>query len=306
MAAGSAGARWVKCFRLTLFALAVLVFGLLAACLGLSNQYTNTVTEYDCPRAAIRPEEFGLTAYREASWTAADGVLLRGWYFPGANGATVILAEGTGARGGLLPEGAVLARHGYGLLSFDWRGCGESDSAMHTLGYHETWDMLAAVDFLLQQTDTERVGALGFSLGGAVLIRAAAQHPGIGAVVAMGNYHDLEAEIHGAGDEHPILSPVFETQIAWLFQRRTGVDFSSELEPIELVARISPRPLLLIYGAEEEALPPPSGRLLFETAGHPKELWVVPGLGHGGYAAAAPEGFERRLVSFFDAALLHR
>jgi fermentation-respiration switch protein FrsA (DUF1100 family) len=146
---------------------------------------------------------------------------------------------------------------------------------------------------------------LGFSLGGAAAIRAAALHQDIDAVVAMGNYHDLEAEIFGAGNEHPLLAAIFESQIAWLFQRRTGVDFEHDPEPVELIGQLSPRPILLIYGEQEEALPPASGRILYQAAGEPKELWILPNVGHGGYVNAEPEEFEQRIVRFFDSALLH-
>jgi predicted alpha/beta-fold hydrolase len=45
--------------------------------------------------------------------------------------------------------------------------------------------------------------------------------------------------------------------------------------------------------------------LLYQAAGEPKELWILPHGGHGGYLQAEPEEFERRVVSFFDTALLH-
>jgi len=277
---------------------------LLLFSLWLSHRYVQLFTRPGCPDWGLRPEQFGLNDYQEVSFSTSDNLTLRGWYIPGENDATIILLNGIGARGGMLPEGELLARHGYGLLLFDWRGCGASQESLHTLGYRETLDLLAAADFLAEQTRTKRIGALGFSLGGAVAIRGAAVHPGIGAVVAMGNYHDLEAEIYGAGDPNPWLSTLFEGQIAWLFQRETGVNFGRDPEPIELVGQISPRPLLLIYGEQEEALPPASGQLLFQAAGEPKELWLLPNVGHGGYLQAAPAEFEQRVVDFFDRSLL--
>jgi fermentation-respiration switch protein FrsA (DUF1100 family) len=44
-------------------------------------------------------------------------------------------------------------------------------------------------------------------------------------------------------------------------------------------------------------------RELFRAAAEPKELWIVPGAGHGGYGAAAGGEYERRLIAFFGAAL---
>lgn len=54
----------------------------------------------------------------------------------------------------------------------------------------------------------------------------------------MGNYHDLNAEIHGAGAEAPFLSTIIERQVAWLFQYKTGVDFDSEKGPEEFERRV--------------------------------------------------------------------
>ena len=294
-----------KFFRLAAVALVGLTVILLLANLALSHLYVKALTQSGCPDSQRQPEHFGLPEVDDVSFTTSDGVALSGWYLPGSNGATIILLGGKGTRGWMLPEGEILARHGYGLLLFDWRGCGNSQKSIHTLGYREALDVAAAADFLSEQADTSQIGALGFSMGGAAAIRGAALHPGIGAVVAMGNYHDLEAEIFGAGDEHPLLTFILEHQIAWLFQRQTGVDFAQEPEPIDLIQDLSPRPVLLIYGEDEEALPPASGLFLYQAAGEPKELWILPHVGHGGYLQAEPKEFERRVVSFFDTALLH-
>ncbi len=291
--------------RLTLFALFCTAGILFLASMGLSYIYLQALTRPGCPEDRQQPTDYGLTQFRSVEFSTADAVALSGWFVPSQNGATIILLGGRGTRSAMLPEAAMLARHGYGLLLFDWRGCGADQANLHTLGYQETLDVMAATDFLLSESNAEQLGVLGFSLGGAAAIRAAALHPGIAAVVAMGNYHDLEAEIRGAGDEHPVLSSVFENQITWLFQQQTGVSFAEESEPVELLARISPRPVLLIFGELEESLPPPSGHLLYQAAGEPRELWIIPRVGHGGYFQAEPAEFERRVTSFFNSALLH-
>ncbi|HVB97178.1 MAG TPA: dienelactone hydrolase family protein [Chloroflexota bacterium] len=43
---------------------------------------------------------------------------------------------------------------------------------------------------------------------------------------------------------------------------------------------ISPRPLLLVHGADDRVMPPECSRLIFERAREPKQLIVVPGAGH--------------------------
>jgi pimeloyl-ACP methyl ester carboxylesterase len=54
--------------------------------------------------------------------------------------------------------------------------------------------------------------------------------------------------------------------------------------------------VLLIYG-EAEAV---SGRAAeqFAAAGEPKQLWLVPGGGHGTNHAAAGEGYEEKVLEF--------
>jgi hypothetical protein len=77
---------------------------------------------------------------------------------------------------------------------------------------------------------------------------------------------------------------------------------SHDISPISVISRISPRPLLLIYGELEAQAARPQEQLA--QAGEPKEIWIVPGCWHGGYLDVAPEEWERRVVMFLDEALL--
>jgi len=71
----------------------------------------------------------------------------------------------------------------------------------------------------------------------------------------------------------------------------------------DLIPRISPRPLLLIYaghgGGGEELQPD-----YYRAASAPKTLWEIPEAGHVGGFDARPAEYERRVVRFFDHALL--
>jgi fermentation-respiration switch protein FrsA (DUF1100 family) len=74
----------------------------------------------------------------------------------------------------------------------------------------------------------------------------------------------------------------------------------------ELVRRISPRPLLFIYGERDQ----PNVRALtpsyYKAAREPKALWRVAGAGHTGGIDTQPREYERRVVAFFDHALLSK
>jgi fermentation-respiration switch protein FrsA (DUF1100 family) len=50
--------------------------------------------------------------------------------------------------------------------------------------------------------------------------------------------------------------------------------------PAEAAAQISPIPLLIVHGDKDHYFPPEHARQLYMAAGEPKELWLVPGMGH--------------------------
>jgi uncharacterized protein len=71
----------------------------------------------------------------------------------------------------------------------------------------------------------------------------------------------------------------------------------------DVAPRIAPRPLFLIYagrgGGGEELNPD-----YYRAAKQPKAIWKIPEAGHVGGLAARPVEYERRVIAFFDDALL--
>jgi hypothetical protein len=73
---------------------------------------------------------------------------------------------------------------------------------------------------------------------------------------------------------------------------------------VNRIGRIAPRSVLLIYadpglGSENTRQP-----LYFSAAGEPRAIWRVPGANHTGGIEARPLEYERRVIAFFDGALL--
>lgn len=267
------------------------------ATFGFAERYARAHTQPPCPGLFSSPDVYGLQ-YEEITLTARDGIHVEGWYIPSENGATIVAAPGfNGNRSHALHDFGFLAQSGYGLLVFDQRHCANS-GIPQTLGYDEAKDMLGAVDYL-QVEGVERIGAIGFSAGGVTTILAAAQEPAIEAVVEQGGYHNLEADILDPQVDLGLYDTILRRAIVGSFHRQTGIH-PGQSSPLNVVGDISPRPLLLIYG-EHEAL---SGELLYEAAGEPRDLWIVPGAGHGGYRAAAPDEYETRVLDFFNTHLL--
>jgi len=255
----------------------------------------NTLTPPRVPLGQT-PLDAGITEYEDVAFTASDGVTLHGWYIPSANGAAIVLAHGYAwNRLMLLPEARILAAQGYGVLLFDFRGHGESADALVTWGDHERRDFGAAVDFVAAQPGVERIGAIGFSMGAVTLAQVAALDGRLDAVVVEAAFPTLAGEI---SYRTRALGPL--SQIPSLRALRRSVVDVDDVEPIDDLCAISPRPLLLIYGELDTDVPPGTAQAMFDAACEPAELWIVEGAGHQNYTQVAPEEYTARLLNFFD------
>lgn len=94
----------------------------------------------------------------------------------------------------------MLVRHGCGILLFDRRGEGAGDGDGNFFGWGGAEDILAAVHFLHGRPDVDpaRIGEIGFSVGGELMLQAAAETSGLSAIVSEGaGTRSVAEEIHG-------------------------------------------------------------------------------------------------------------
>lgn len=271
-----------------------LITGWLAFIFGLAGMYSHELTYPGCPTAIN-----SRTGFQPVSLTMNDGVTLKGWWQAPQNGAVILLMGGSGANADTMLEDAdILIRHDYGILTLESRNCAGKPVSF---GYHESQDMLSMLAFAQSQPDVTWVGALGFSAGGAAALLATAEESQIRAVVAEGQYSNMLHEI--TNDRSKPLS--FQWQInqavlltLWL---QTGI-WPGQLSPLDDLARIQ-QPVYLIHGELEADNN--QAQLQYQAANLPKELWIVPGVSHGGYLQAFPREYEERLIQFFEEARLN-
>ena len=254
-------------------------------------------------RAYVPPDRLG-AAHENVSFTTSDGLRLRGWYIPSRNGAAVVDFPG---RLGTQVAARMLARHGYGVLLFDRRGEGRSEGAGNLLGWGGDKDIIAAVEWLKKRPDVDprRIGGIGFSVGGELMLEAAAKDPDLAAVVSDGAGARQLAE-----EKEALSGPNFWTMSpAFALMNGAVAVFSDTAPPAtltDLVPRIAPRPLLLIWapdgGNATEVLTPDYHRV----AGPNASLWAIPHAKHIKGIEAQPRAYDRRVVGFFDEALVGR
>jgi hypothetical protein len=248
---------------------------------------------------AVVPEANLGADFERVTLTTSDGLKLSGWYVPSRNRAAVIAFPG---RNGPQAQTRMLVRHGYGVLLFDRRGSGASEGDPHGFGWEGEKDIKAAIEFLKRRPDVDpgRIGGLGLSVGGELMLQAAAETEDLAAVVSEGAGSRSVGEVR----EMPGLGLPMQVVETMLTAGNT-VFTNSPPPPLmqDIIGRIAPRPVFIIWtrnGVDTEALNP----VYYEAAGAPKTLWEIPESKHVGGLQARPREYERRVVGFFDGALL--
>ncbi|WP_370324022.1 alpha/beta hydrolase [Euzebya sp.] len=238
---------------------------------------------------------------------AGDGVDLVAWYTPSRDGAAVLLRHGSGSassKASTTRHAAVLADHGYGVLAMDARGHGESGGTAMDLGWHGDDDVAAGVAWLVGQpdVDADRIAGVGLSMGGEELIGALPAVPGLRAVVAEGATGRTAADRRHLGFVGP-QALVDRIVSAVTFGTADLLTRASSPTPLaDAIAALDGRSVLVIAGAPEpEVL---TARHLHDLAPGDVEVWTVPAAGHIAALQVDPDGWERTVIGFLDAALV--
>ncbi len=213
-----------------------------------------------------------------------DGVPIEAVHLPGDRSTGFVVAHGftlNWQRPQVWRVVRQLSQHG-GVVAFDFRGHGRSGGTT-TLGDKEIYDVETVVQYV-RELGYEQVVVVGFSMGASIVLR----HAGlIGAV-------DAVVSVSGPGRWYYKGTPSMR-RVHWVVEHRAGRMLAKRfintrisqgrwdpvpLPPAEAAARIEATPVLIVHGDRDDYFPADHAEQLFEAARQPKELWIVPGMGH--------------------------
>jgi len=300
-----------KALKRLLIGFVILVFLLFLATAGISFFVGWSLSHPDREPVSETPEKYGL-AYTDVSFVSRDGETgLEGWLIPASGekkGKTIVFAHGY-SRNRLqsdVPGLAVargLSEAGYDLLLFDFRGSGESGGSFTSVGQYETGDLLGAIDWVRSTgTPGQPVGLIGFSMGAATALMAAAADPDVFAVVADSPFSNLKEYLEANLSYWSNLPNFpFTPMIMTLLPLALDIDPAS-VDPYNAVNAIYPRPILFIHNEEDKAIRYSESEKMQQRHPDRFELWNAGAGGHVGTYKTFPDEYIRRVTAFFDAA----
>jgi pimeloyl-ACP methyl ester carboxylesterase len=175
------------------------------------------------------------------------------------------------------------------VVTFSFRGHGRS-GGRSTVGDREVLDLAAAVAWA-RRLGHRRVVTVGFSMGGSVVLRHAAEPPA-------GTAPDAVVSVSSpARWYYRGTAPM--RRLHWLVTRPAGrvlgrYGFRTRIHPYDwdpvplsptgAAALIPPTPLLVVHGDRDGYFPLDHPHMLAAAAEGGAELWIEPGMGHAEHA----------------------
>lgn len=270
------------------------------------------------------PEKMGMI-YKDLDVVTPDGLRIKTWFFPAqkqpseaeldsawANPVkkayrlidnkkrpTVIIC--TGDAGNMSYQQLVFAQaftdKGYNVVTFDWRGFGESSEWPMNTDYLVYTELLTDYDAVIKQVlqqeevDTSKMAVFGWSTGAYLSMAASSKYNNIKSFIAIGIMTTFDEIV-------PVLRKVPKKAKQNLI---VPSDYPKELQPLNLAPTYK-KSTFLIVGELDDRTPVWMSERIFERLPGKKELWILEGAEHGG-----PKGptrdfalLNRRIIDFLD------
>ena len=209
--------------------------------------------------------------YEDIYIDSADRLQLHGWriHSEKKRAGTILFFHGNGDNVSTqLPNTFWLAKEGYDLYVFDYRGYGlsQGEAELDTV----ISDMELMISYVAREIpDNEKMIVMGHSLGGAMAIYSvahSAHRDSIEALItiaAFSDYHDVTQDV------------LAKSWLFWLFQWPLSFTVDNSYRPLDAIGLISPIPVLIIHSKSDEMIGMYHAERLFEAAREPKAFRLI-------------------------------
>lgn len=257
----------------------------------------------DLSKFGVVPEEISFTTFEFSDTKEGKELNIKGWFIPGRSpeAPTFVVLHGQGDnRIGSLKYAGMLSRAGYNVLAYDHRHHGESEGDFSTFGYYEGYDVSAAIDYLESRGDcnTERLGIIGESFGGATAIMAVSVDHRIKLLIEDSSYPDLPTIV---SDYAKILYglPRFPLVDSALFVAGIRAHFSADdASPIEAIKKVEVPTLIIHCDADENVKVEYSTDIFEASPAAVKEIFIFEGCTHTMGYEDFTEEYEELVLGF--------
>lgn len=298
----------------------IIVFCAFISCIGFHSFAIKPDKVY-----VLRPENLGLI-YRDLNVTTSDGLKIKTWFYPAQpalsekeineawnnpvkkpyvapyskNRPTIIIANGDAGNMSYQQVHFALnfTSKGYNVVTFDWRGFGESSEWEINNDYLVYSEFLLDYDAVIkevlkqnEEVDTNRIAVFGWSTGAYLSMAAASKYEnikafvGIGLITSFDNVLPLLKQLQTHKDRNLIVPD----------------DYPKELLPVNLAANYN-KSTFLIVGEKDNRTPVWMSKKIYSLLSSKKELWIVEGAEHGGQNGPIKDFdlFNKRFIEFLD------
>lgn len=296
----------VKLFKFLIkvaMVLIIVIFVLVAnACESLTINSLNSLTHPAIKPIYSFPQNYGMKNYENVKFEAADGVLLKGWLIRNGNSKkTIIISHGYGGnRTNFLLGSKIYLQKGFNVLLYDFRGHGESQRALVTIGYKETKDLLGAIRFVKQSGIGSEIGLAGFSMGAVTSIDVLAKTHSVKFVIADSPFSDLQTYLVSNISKwihlpHVVFSVFINLNMKYIY----GIEVNN-VSPIKVISKTNV-PIMLIHGNMDTVIPYSASTSLIKKARNKlSRLDIFNGAGHISSYSVNKYKYTKDVYNFID------
>ncbi len=264
-----------------------------------------------------RPEYFGLI-YKEFKVNTEDNLKLNVWFFPAQDTLpwgsvwqnpkkreytvidnqkrpTIVICPGDAGNMAPFAQFAYfMCNHGYNVVTFDWRGFGESDNWPINENFlcctEFFMDINAVIDNIkiLEEVDSSKIGICGYSM------------PAFQSFPVFQKRSDIKCYIGGA------LAADLNSVVEYWDKRGKKIvipkDYTKDLYPENIADKIT-KPCLLIVGELDEITPAKMVvEKIYNKLKGDKEIWIIKDVGHSALfdKKVGFKNYVNRMVIFYD------